>query len=122
MNETSSPGVAVVGAGYWGKNLIRNFARLGALRWVCDTNGAEAAGVLMMVGHIFVHHPAVKALRDLVASGELGTIRYVYSSRLNLGRVRQEENILFSFAPHDISIIEYILAAEPTAVSSAGGS
>ena len=197
MEPTHSqpPQVAVVGAGYWGKNLVRNFAALGALRWVCDANAdalavqaeafpdvettsdievvladdavrgvviaapaaqhaelairaieagkdvfvekplalrydeargvverARARGSVLMVGHILEYHPAIVRLSELVHEGDLGEIRYVYSNRLNLGRVRQEENILWSFAPHDISVIERLLGAEPDRVATTGGS
>jgi UDP-2-acetamido-3-amino-2,3-dideoxy-glucuronate N-acetyltransferase len=60
---------------------------------------------VLMVGHILEYHPAIRKLKELVDSGDLGDIHYVYSNRLNLGKVRQEENILWSFAPHDISVI-----------------
>ncbi len=186
--------VAVVGCGYWGKNLVRNFAQLNALRWICDADesrlqaqaslypgvqattrledvladpnvaavviatpaalhydlakqailsgkdvfvekplalhyrqGQELArladthGRVLMVGHILEYHPAVTLLKDLIRRGELGRIWYIYSNRLNLGKVRQEENILWSFAPHDISIITTLLEAEPVSVSAFGG-
>jgi predicted dehydrogenase len=187
--------VAVVGCGYWGKNLARNFAQAGALVASCDENheALTAQGALypnvrliksfdevlvdddlksvviatpaamhykhvkaailhgkdvfvekplalryyegeelvelanefkaiLMVGHILDHHPAVVLLRDFVRRGELGKIRYIYSNRLNLGKVRQEENILWSFAPHDISVITSLLGSEPIEVSAQGGS
>jgi UDP-2-acetamido-3-amino-2,3-dideoxy-glucuronate N-acetyltransferase len=169
------PRIAVVGAGYWGKNLVRNFHELGALACVCDTREETLAEVrraysvptwktvepalndpaidavviaapaaqhydlarrallagkdvyvekplalhasegqqltdlaaqrnrLLMVGHILEYHPAIVELRRMIREGELGNIQYIYSSRLNLGRLRTEENILWSFAPHDIS-------------------
>jgi UDP-2-acetamido-3-amino-2,3-dideoxy-glucuronate N-acetyltransferase len=75
-----------------------------------------------MVGHILEYHPAVIELRNLTRGGELGRIQYVYSSRLNLGKLRTEENILWSFAPHDISAILFLLGEMPAAVSSHGGS
>src|SRR3989442_1587501 len=77
--------LAVVGAGYWGKNLVRNF-------------------------------------RELVTQGELGRLEYIYSNRLNLGKIRREENILWSFAPHDISVILGLTSEMPDAVQSQGGS
>jgi predicted dehydrogenase len=191
----STPLIAVIGCGYWGKNLARNFAQLRALRWISDTNDvalkqqsklypevritrrfeeiledelihgvviatpaaahyshareallkgkdvfvekplslryaegqelvalAESKGLILMVGHILQYHPAVKLLKGIVQRGELGRLWYLYSNRLNLGKVRQEENILWSFAPHDISIIESLVGREPTAVSAHGGS
>jgi UDP-2-acetamido-3-amino-2,3-dideoxy-glucuronate N-acetyltransferase len=186
--------VAVLGAGYWGKNLVRNFHELGALAVVCEsdrerlarelaaypgvrasssssevladpsidavaiatpaeTHGelARAAilagkdvfvekplalttdvgeglvrlardrGRVLMVGHLLWYHPAVLALRDLVMRGELGRLRYVYSNRLNLGKIRREENILWSFAPHDVSVILGLLGEMPHEVQAQGG-
>ena len=187
-------GLALVGHGAWGRNLARNFADLGALRWVCDTDpaalagasaypdarttghfedvladpgvravalatpsglharmateaikhdkdvfvekplalrykegrdlvdAAEASGAVLMVGHILEYHPAVTRLKELVRAGELGELRYVYSNRLNLGTIRTEENILWSFAPHDISVITSLANEEPDRVSTWGGS
>ncbi len=190
----SDRNVAVVGVGYWGKNLARNFAGLGALHTICDGHdearkriGAlypearqaasfeavlsdpEIAGVvlatpaarhfehvrqaleagkdvfvekplaldvdegrqlvslaaerdrILMVGHVLQYHPAVEKLQDLVRKGELGEVRYVYSNRLNLGKVRTEENILWSFAPHDISIILELMERDPEQVTASGG-
>jgi UDP-2-acetamido-3-amino-2,3-dideoxy-glucuronate N-acetyltransferase len=186
--------VAVVGAGYWGKNLVRNFHDLGALEIVCDrdegilsqsrrsyaiatTTDYEAIlddesldGVViatpaamhyslaiqalragkhvfvekplalrcvegkeilelakernrvLMVGHILEYHPAIVTLTRLVQSGELGKIQYIYSSRLNLGKLRTEESSLWSFAPHDISVILRLLNESPTRTSAHGGS
>ncbi len=68
---------------------------------------------ILMVGHILEYHPAILKLKDLVDAGELGEIHYVYSNRLNLGKVRQEENILWSFAPHDISVMLLLMGADP---------
>ena len=191
----SNPNIAVIGCGYWGKNLARNFAQLRMLRWISDTNDvalktqaklypevritpqfkdvleddniqgvviatpaaahyahareailrgkdvfvekplslhyaegqelialAESKGVILMVGHILEYHPAVKLLKGIVQRGELGRIWYLYSNRLNLGKVRQEENILWSFAPHDISVILSLVGREPASVSAHGGS
>ena len=83
---------------------------------------AEVHGVILMVGHILEYHPAVTLLKDIVWRGELGRVWYIYSNRLNLGKVRQEENILWSFAPHDISVISSLVGSEPTVVSTSGGS
>lgn len=187
------PNVAVIGCGYWGKNLVRNFAQLGVLKTVCDANEAslknqaqlhpqiqmttryedvladdtiqavvlatpaalhysqakaalmqgkdvfvekplalhayegqelvelaEARGAILMVGHILEYHPAIELLKDVVQRGELGRVWYIYSNRLNLGKVRQEENILWSFAPHDISVITSLVDAEPIAINATG--
>ncbi|HKS28042.1 MAG TPA: Gfo/Idh/MocA family oxidoreductase [Pyrinomonadaceae bacterium] len=189
-----STAVAVVGCGYWGKNLVRNFDRLGSLALVCDeTSGgreravelvgqsrvvadledvlsssargvvvatpaethydlarrlleagkdvfvekplaltyeqgkhlvqlAEERGLILMVGHVLEYHPAIVCLLELVRKGELGKIRYVSSNRLNLGKVRREENILWSFAPHDIAIVLRLVGAMPFQVAAHGGS
>lgn len=186
------PKVALVGAGYWGKNLVRNFKELGVLYAICEANAtnpllkqyqdvkhiesfdaliadpavdavalatpavmhftmarksilagkdvfvekplaltvpeaeelvalADQHGRVLMVGHILQYHPAVLKLKELILNGDLGRIQYVYSNRLNIGKLRTEENILWSFAPHDISTILMLLGAEPAAVSCAGG-
>ena len=188
------PQVAVVGAGYWGKNLIRNFHSLKALRAICDSDlerlevfkqqypssktlsaysdvlvdqaiqavaiatpaEAHAEGVrealmagkdvfvekplcfsveegerlvalarkmnrILMVGHLLWYHPAVLRLKELIDKGDLGRIQYVYSNRLNLGKIRREENILWSFAPHDISVILGLLNEMPDGVTAQGG-
>jgi UDP-2-acetamido-3-amino-2,3-dideoxy-glucuronate N-acetyltransferase len=189
-----SPNIAVIGNGYWGKNLVRNFHALGVLRSVCEQrpealeqarlqygvaactspeeiwhdpeiNGVAIAAPaaqhyhlgrqallagkdvfmekplalrveegeelvklaasgrrILMVGHILQYHPAVLALKELIRSGHLGKIQYMYSSRLNLGKLRSEENILWSFAPHDISAILYLLDEVPMRVTASGGS
>jgi predicted dehydrogenase len=194
-SKAPRPPVAVIGCGYWGKNLVRNFAQLGVLRVICDSNEssllaqatlypqaqvtgsfgdvlgdpavravvlatpaamhylqvkqalnagkdvfvekplalrhaegrelvelAAATGAILMVGHILEYHPAVALLKEIVDRGELGRVLYLYSNRLNLGKVRQEENILWSFAPHDISVICSLLGTEPIEVSACGGS
>jgi predicted dehydrogenase len=186
--------VAVLGCGYWGRNLVRNFQQLGALAAVVDPseNGRATArdlapgaalhnsfepvlkdpsitGVIiatpaethvamceaalnagkdvlcekplalryeaakrvadlaakqqriLMVGHILEYHPAIAKLRELIANGEIGKLRYIYSNRLNLGKVRREENILWSFAPHDIAVILRLVGALPFQVMAAGG-
>jgi UDP-2-acetamido-3-amino-2,3-dideoxy-glucuronate N-acetyltransferase len=188
------PRVGVIGAGYWGKHLVRNFNALHALETVCDisddtldrvrqeyrvsttkdysavlTNtlvdavviAAPAAqhyelafaalnagkhvfvekplalqvregkqlvkvagecGRVLMVGHILEYHPAIVELVRLIKQGDLGKIQYIYSSRLNLGKLRTEENILWSFAPHDISVILKMLGETPIIAAAQGGS
>lgn len=194
MVGNANPQVAVIGAGYWGKNLVRNYHELGALACVCDiveetrreardkygvhtvadyqqvlrnpdiqavaiavpatqhydlakqalaagkdtyvekplalrtSEGEELVSLaaqqqrILMVGHILEYHPAILELKRLVHDGQLGRIHYIYSSRLNLGRLRSEENILWSFAPHDISAILFLLGEMPSSVSAHGGS
>ena len=192
-SRSGGPAVAVVGCGYWGKNLVRNFERAGALRMVCDptesgrelgrslapgaaivsdyeevlaadvdgvvlatpavehyrmaaaaidagkdcfvekplalrhedaadlVRRADAEGRILMVGHVLEYHPAIRRIQELVESGELGRLQYVYSNRLNLGKLRTEENILWSFAPHDVAIILRLVGALPIQVSASGG-
>ncbi len=182
--------IGLVGCGYWGKNLLRNFHELGALGAVCDAlpehqelaakmapgvpilsdyeellnsdipaialatpavthhqmaKQAIAAGKdvfvekplsltleqgqdlvrnqgdrILMVGHILEYHPACVKLVDLTRAGELGKVCYVYSNRLSLGKVRREENILWSFAPHDVALINRIVGEMPESVSAHG--
>ena len=194
MNETSTPRIGVIGAGPWGKNHVRNFHTLGALRAVCDTNPAAIAaatsgltgvaghtsaesffsakdidavviatpaathgglvaravaagkhvlvekplcldveeadrlarqakqsGLLLMVGHLLLYHPAFRAVLNLARTGALGKLRYVYSNRLSLGRIRKEENALWSFAPHDISMILALATRIPNSVTATAG-
>jgi UDP-2-acetamido-3-amino-2,3-dideoxy-glucuronate N-acetyltransferase len=189
--SSPTPQVAVLGCGYWGKNLVRVFDQLGALAAVHDPDPATAAamseahgvpaleldavlaspdidavaiaapaarhgdlalaalaagkhvyvekplaldvadaervcaagdeaGRVVMVGHLLQYHPVFERLSELVRDGTLGRLEYVYSNRLNLGRFRREENILWSFAPHDISMILSLVGSEPTEVRAVG--
>lgn len=186
--------IGVIGAGYWGKNLVRVLSELNALGAVCDKDNkllssfkktypdieiyddverllqekdlravviatpaathfslvmqalkagkdvfvekpislkykegeelvklADKEKKVLMVGHILEYHPAVVKLRELIGNGELGKIQYIYSNRLNLGKFRNEENILWSFAPHDISVILDLLGEMPSSVICEGG-
>jgi predicted dehydrogenase len=81
---------------------------------------ARASGRVLMVGHTFLYHPAVRMLRDLVQQGELGDIYYVHAQRLNLGLFQRDINVVWDLAPHDISILMYVLGMEPTAASARG--
>jgi predicted dehydrogenase len=83
---------------------------------------AAEAGRTLMVGHLMVYHPAVEHLAALVARGELGDIRYLYATRVNLGRARRDENALWSFGPHDLSMIDLLLGVAPTSVWATGES
>jgi UDP-2-acetamido-3-amino-2,3-dideoxy-glucuronate N-acetyltransferase len=83
---------------------------------------AEDTGRILTVGHLLEFHPAVLKLRELIASGELGKINYIYSNRLNFGKVRTEENALWSFAPHDVAVILRLMGQAPVEVSACGGS
>lgn len=190
-------GIAVVGAGGWGKNHIRVFSELPAarLKYICDSDRSklpwlqkeyphskaverlepivkdpEVQGVviaspasshftlakealladkdvliekpmaldvregeeileiaerrkrMVMVGHLLLYHPVVDRLREMIVSEELGRIYYIYTQRVNLGVIRQDENALLSFAPHDLSVILYLLQEEPLVVSAHGES
>ena len=77
---------------------------------------------ILMVGHLLEYHPVVLKLKDLIQSGELGDIHYIYSQRLNLGTVREDENALWNFAPHDVSSILFLLDKEPIDVTARGQS
>ncbi|MDD5680949.1 MAG: Gfo/Idh/MocA family oxidoreductase [Candidatus Omnitrophica bacterium] len=77
---------------------------------------AKEGNRILMVGHILQYHPAVIKLKELIEKGTLGDIRYIYSNRLNIGKLRVEENILWSFAPHDISVILMLVGDEPVKV------
>ena len=81
---------------------------------------AEARGLTLMVGHLLHYHPAFLRLHEMIAAGELGRLLHVYSNRLSLGKFRAEENVLWSFAPHDISMILGLVGEEPGDVSAQG--
>ena len=85
---------------------------------LCAT--ADKRGLTLMVGHLLQYHPAFLRLKELVGEGALGRLQYVYSNRLNLGKIRREENALWSFAPHDISMILSLVGAEPEHVTATG--
>ena len=189
--ELSRPRVAVIGAGHWGKNIVRNFAALGALAAVVDQDRSTAQALCavhggaatsfedvltdasiaavavatpallhhrfakaaleagkhvfvekplalrleqaeelvtlaerldrrLMVGHLLQYHPAFLKLKELVREGCLGRLQYLYSNRLNLGKIRREEDILWSFAPHDLSMILSLVGQEPETVEAIG--
>ena len=81
---------------------------------------ADARGLILMVGHVFLYNAAVRKVKEYIDSGELGEIYYIYAQRLNLGIVRQDVNALWNFAPHDISIINYWLGGAPARVDAHG--
>ena len=192
LTEQAPVQVAVIGCGYWGRNLVRNFSDLGVLAAVCDEDPARARRLsdrykvrtstvedvlgdadigavaiatpaethaaiteeallagkhvfvekpvaldvgtaeklkrlskqqarVLMVGHVLQYHPAFIRLKELVAQGELGRLRNIYSHRSNLGKARSEENILWSFVPHDASMILSLVDDEPDRISAIGG-
>jgi predicted dehydrogenase len=189
--------IGVVGLGYWGPNLARNFDRLpdSELAWICDASedargrwgasfpgarvsadvdellsdpqldavviatpvpsharlaeqviaarkhcfvekplaqsvaeaeavvgAAREAGVVLMVGHLLEYHPGVVALKELADSGELGQIHYIYGNRLNLGKLRAEENALWSLGAHDVSVLLRLAGDEPSECTAMGES
>jgi predicted dehydrogenase len=83
-------------------------------------NLAEKKGLLLVPGHILLFHPGVKRLKELIDAGELGEVFYIYSQRTNLGVVRQDENVIWSLAPHDIYISNYLMDTEPVSARGFG--
>jgi len=83
---------------------------------------ADESGCILMVGHLLEYHPGVARLKELVTSGELGDLHYVYSQRLNLGKLRADENALWSLGAHDVSVLLHLLDEEPTEVDARGAS
>ena len=82
----------------------------------------DRANRVGMVGHLMVYHPGIVRLRELLRSGTLGALHYLYSSRVNLGRIRRDESALWSFGPHDLSMIDFVLDAMPASVTARGQS
>lgn len=91
----------------------------GDARDLCET--ADRLDRRLMVGHILHYHPAFEKVVEMVRGGELGTLFYVTSNRLNLGKVRREEDAFWALAPHDVSMILALVGSEPTRVEAAGG-
>jgi predicted dehydrogenase len=81
---------------------------------------AERTGRTLMVGHLFMHHPGVRKLKELADAGELGEVRCIYSNRLNLGKLRADENALWSLGPHDMSMLLDVIGEEPYELSARG--
>ena len=98
------------------KPIALNTKEAGALKALADKHKVN-----LMVGHVLLFHPAIIKIKEMIDSGKIGKLEYIYSNRLNLGTVRTEENILWSFAPHDISIFEYFIGSNPIEVVSRGG-
>ena len=86
----------------------------------CAVAAAAAAGRLLMVGHLLEYHPGVRALKEVVDSGELGELRYIYGNRLNLGQLRADENALWSLGAHDVSVVLALAGEEPYEMSAHG--
>ena len=109
------------------KLLSSNFPVLIEKPLALNTKDAEALvkikeekDVTLMVGHLLLFHPAIQKIKELLISGRIGKLQYLYSNRLNLGTVRTEENVFWSFAPHDISVFQYLIESEPINISSRG--
>ncbi len=83
-------------------------------------NLAEENGLKLMVGHVLLYHPAILKIKEIISGNSIGKLQYIYSNRLNLGTVRKEENILWSFAPHDISVIQYLIEQMPVEIVARG--
>jgi predicted dehydrogenase len=83
---------------------------------------ADRKGVPVVTGHLLLFHPALERLREMITAGELGPVYYLYSQRVNLGQVRPDENALWSFGPHDVSVARFLLGERPSAVSARGHS
>ncbi|MBO7248551.1 MAG: Gfo/Idh/MocA family oxidoreductase [Bacteroidales bacterium] len=81
---------------------------------------AKKSGSRLMVGHILLFHPAIRKIKEVIASGKIGKLFYIYSTRLNLGTVRTEESVFSSFAPHDISVLDYLVGAKATKIEAKG--
>ncbi len=81
---------------------------------------AEEVDRKLMVGHVLLYHPAVEKIKKMIGENKIGQLQYIYSNRLNLGSIRSEENILWSFAPHDISVIQFLLESNPVYVDAKG--
>ncbi len=137
--------VGVVGLGYWGPNLARNFAALPGpeLTWLCDARpdvrerfgatfpGARLTGELddlladpaldaIVLATPDPTHAGIARLKALVESGDLGEIRYIYGNRLNLGKLRADENALWSLGAHDVSVLLHLADEEPYELSARG--
>jgi predicted dehydrogenase len=89
-----------------------------------DAIAVEQAAIsskrVALVGHLMIYHPAVVRLRELLHSGELGRLHYLHTTRVNLGRLRSDENALWSFGPHDLSMIDFLVGLEPQTVAARG--
>ena len=81
---------------------------------------AQDRNVNIMVGHVLLFHPAIRKIKSIIESGEIGDLQYLYSNRLNLGKIRTEENVFWSLAPHDVAIFQYLTSSNPTSVYAKG--
>ena len=83
-------------------------------------NLAKKNNIKLMVGHSLLFHPAYIKMKDMIDNGMLGKLQYIYSNRVNLGKIRTEENVLWSFAPHDIALFQYLIGNSPIKINSVG--
>ncbi|MDC3166236.1 Gfo/Idh/MocA family oxidoreductase [Candidatus Marinimicrobia bacterium] len=83
-------------------------------------NLAEKFNVNVIVGHLLLFHPAIKKIKKMIVDKEIGDLQYIYSNRLNLGKVRTEENVFWSFAPHDIAVFQYLTGSIPDKINATG--
>ena len=81
---------------------------------------AEKNGSRLMAGHVMLFHPAIRKIKELILEGKIGQLHYIYSTRLNFGTVRTEESVFWSFAPHDISILNYLADGSPIHIEAKG--
>lgn len=81
---------------------------------------AEESGARLMVGHLLLFHPAIIKIKEVIESGKIGQLYYIYSNRLNMGKVRTEENVFWSFAPHDISVLDFFIGKRPEKIEAKG--
>ena len=81
---------------------------------------ADERKLILMVGHLLLYHPCINAIQQYIRNGDIGDLLYLYSQRLNLGKVRSDENALLSFAPHDISVALFLIGETPVSVSASG--
>ncbi len=88
----------------------------------CVAREAAARGRCLLVGHVLLHHPAIRKLKELIETNALGDVFYLYANRQNLGKVRRDENALWSLGPHDIAVLLYLLDDQPVEVSARGES
>ena len=81
---------------------------------------AEKTKARLMVGHLLLFHPAIRKIKEVIDSGRIGKLYYIYSTRLNLGTVRTEEDVFWSFAPHDVSVLDYLIGNSATNIEAKG--
>ena len=81
---------------------------------------AQKNNVRLMVGHVLMFHPAIRKIKELIEGKKIGKLYYIYSNRLNLGTIRTEESVFSSFAPHDISVLNYLTGEDPIAIEAKG--